>query len=160
MAHTTIINGTIYEKSKGKDLAGGTVYEKDHGKTLVGGTVYEVGFVENAVITITGSGSINQCYIAIDGTKYYNATTVEVPIGTVIICNVYYRKCYCGEEGGSGIYLNNQKASPTYIGSSAYSTFYDYTVTGNATIRLSHTDKDCKECDRAYYDSYIYITEQ
>lgn len=44
MAHTTIINGTIYEKSKGKDLAGGTVYEKDHGKTLVGGTVYEVGF--------------------------------------------------------------------------------------------------------------------
>jgi len=113
-----------------------------------------------ATITITGSGSISHCNITIDGTKYYNATTVEVPIGTVIICNVYYRKCSCGEEGGSGIYLNNQKASPTYIGSSAYSTFYDYTVTGNATIRLSYTDEDCKECDKAYYDSYIYITEQ
>ena len=65
MAHTTIINGTIYEKSKGKDLAGGTVYEKDHGKTLVGGTVYEVGFAPSeATVTITGSaGNANAVWV-------------------------------------------------------------------------------------------------
>ena len=42
MAHKTLISGTAYSVSGGRELIGGTGYGCKAGKTLIGGTVYEV----------------------------------------------------------------------------------------------------------------------
>lgn len=55
---------------------------------IIGGTAYEVGFAEMVSVTINGTGDPQYCYVTIDGVKYYSATTINVPVGTVMICTV------------------------------------------------------------------------
>ena len=82
MAHTTMVNGTIYEKSKGKDLVGGTVYEKDHGKTLVGGTVCEIAFNTDVFVELgTFTATLMGQYYSI-GFKFDN-----LPFDDMSLCN-------------------------------------------------------------------------
>ena len=155
MAHTTIINGTIYEKSKGKDLAGGTVYEKDHGKTLVGGTVYEVGFAKPATITIdtefAGSDSLT---VSVDGVSCADGT-ITVPVGTVIEISAFNLSCYKGcSDGSAEVYIND--ASVAYESEGIR---YSYTVTGNAIIRCAVNPSYCRDCGNYAYYAQIDITE-
>ena len=135
MAHTTIINGTIYEKSKGKDLAGGTVYEKDHGKTLVGGTVYEVGFAKPVTITITGEGLLYYVEIFHNGTCYYAPTTFTANVGDTINCCI--TECWSSQF----IRLNGEIIDGGY-GENDIS--YEYTVVSDAVIDLYHNHQDTK----------------
>ena len=124
MAHTTIINGTIYEKSKGKDLAGGTVYEKDHGKTLVGGTVYEVGFAKPTVKVL----------LANDTTSYFkvgelsSAGIYELSVGETLIFDVG------GDDAGASyIYLNSTTVAG---GSGVKKCSYEHTLTADTAIQF------------------------
>ena len=154
MAHKTLVGGTAYEVSGGKTLVGGTAYSIKNGKTLVGGTVYEVGFAPDTVtITITGSSGEYYVSVGIDGTTYWSATTIEVPVGTVVECWVnsddrYYLKASVsvnGEEVASSL---EQDVPITYL----------YTVTCNTTINLND---DYRSNSMAKgYSGTITITEE
>ena len=122
MSHKTLVNGTVYEVGGGKTLIDGVAYSIDKGKTLVGGTAYEVGFAPSeATVTITGSGgNANMVWVTINGEDYREASSVNVPIGTVITCNPY-----------GSVILNGQTVA------NGKPITYDYTVTKNVTINLN-----------------------
>lgn len=144
MAHKTLIGGTAYEITGGKTLVDGTAYSIKNGKTLVDGTVYEVGFAEMATITITGDGGYCYAEVTIDGTTYRSATTIEVPVGTVISCHVY-------DEGESTPYSYISKnGEQVYSGLDGT---YEYAVAGNTTISLATSEHG------KYVYGYIKITE-
>ena len=44
MAHKTLISGTAYSVTGGRELIGGTDYSIKKGRTLIGGTVYDITF--------------------------------------------------------------------------------------------------------------------
>ena len=44
MAHKTLISGTAYSVTGGRELIGGTGYDCKAGKTLIGGTAFTVPF--------------------------------------------------------------------------------------------------------------------
>ena len=145
MSHKTLVNGTVYEVGGGKTLIDGVAYSIDKGKTLVGGTAYEVGFgPSEATVTMTTSDwntnpAITYGYISIDGVRYAQGTTLEVPIGTEIYCYVSYspRK----DEPASFIKLNGTTVA-TGIQISAgqgYAEYY-YTVTGDVKIDIRSFD--------------------
>lgn len=146
MAHKVLVDGTAYKVSGGRTLIDGTAYSIKNGKTLVGGTAYEVGFAEMVTVTITGSSSRSVAYVIIDGVTYTSATTLSVPVGTVI-------ECYAtstGKDGTKTIYLNGSMVSNAG--------FYSHTIAGDTTIHLtqhSETDKD----DEKYYYGTVSITE-
>lgn len=78
----TLINGTGYKVYNGKALINGTGYEIVGGKTLVNGTAYAIKIIPSATkVTITGTGNSSYCYVTINGTKYYQATTLSVTPG-------------------------------------------------------------------------------
>lgn len=54
MAHKTLVGGTAYEITGGKDLVSGTAYSKKKGRTLVGGTGYDINFKKPTVFSYTG----------------------------------------------------------------------------------------------------------
>lgn len=83
--------------------------------------------VEKATITIAGNGGA-YAHAVIDGVTYNTATTVEVPIGTVISC---VTDCYTGYTLTSTISVNYQAVA------SGVAVTYDYTVVSDATITLS-----------------------
>lgn len=130
MAHKTLIDGTAYGISGGKTLIDGTAFSIKGGKTLVDGTAYEVGLAQNAIITITGDS--NYTSVVIDGVTYNTATTVEVPIGTVITC-VTQNSNY-----GGSIKLNYKSVASATSGSGVQ---YEYTVVSDATIKFGTTDQ-------------------
>lgn len=140
MAHKAMIGGAVYEVGGGKDMIGGAVYEKDHGKTMLGGTVYEVGFVEMATVTIMGNGDKYYASVTIDGITYTSATTLEVPVGTVISCYVN------GDEDGAYIKVNNT----TVVDVDSRSGSYKFPVTRNITITLF------KDYEEEFYEEYYY----
>lgn len=74
-----------------------------------------------ATVTITGSGgNANMVWVTINGVDYREATSVNVPIGTVITCNPY-----------GSVILNGQTVA------NGQPITYDYTVTKNVTINLN-----------------------
>lgn len=144
MAHKTLVGGTAYEIKGGKTLVNGTAYSIKNGKTLVGGTVYEVGFDDGMrTVTIIGGGSNYYCYVTIGGTKYYQPTTLSVPIGTVITCTA---KDYNADY--SVVKLNGQ-----VVAGRSDNAVYNYTVTRNVEIAV-YDGLD------GWYESEIFITEQ
>lgn len=57
MAHKTLISGTAYSVTGGRELIGGTGYGCKAGKTLIGGTAFTVPLGSaKYTITLTGSG--------------------------------------------------------------------------------------------------------
>lgn len=106
MAHRTLINGTGYDISGGREMIGGTGYAKKGGRTLVNGTEYEIGFAKPVTIEITATKTNNLASVTIDGTIYKSAATVEVPAGTEIICSAEAAGSYNDSYGI--IYLNDQ----------------------------------------------------
>ena len=44
MAHKTLISGTAYSVTGGRELIGGTGYSIKKGRTLIGGTGYDITF--------------------------------------------------------------------------------------------------------------------
>lgn len=134
MAHKVCIDGTAYEIDGGKAMVDGTVYEIDKGTTIVDGTAYEVGFgPSTAIVTITGYSGEYYVGVSIDGTEYHSATTIEVPIGTVVECSAYTDDpVYLG----AAIYVNGEKVANSSDYPHKNPVTYSYTVTCNATINL------------------------
>lgn len=73
MAHKTLISGTAYSVTGGRELIGGTGYGCKAGKTLIGGTAFTVPFSKGiplstitpgAILYLNESGSPVQFYIA------------------------------------------------------------------------------------------------
>lgn len=73
MAHKTLISGTAYSVTGGRDLIGGTGYDCKAGKTLIGGTAFTVPFSKGiplstitpgAILYLNESGSPVPFYIA------------------------------------------------------------------------------------------------
>lgn len=57
MAHKTLIDGTAYSVTGGRDLIGGTGYAKKLGRTLINGTGYDVPFSKGTQIGDLAVGS-------------------------------------------------------------------------------------------------------
>lgn len=73
MAHKTLISGTAYSVTGGRELIGGTGYGCKAGKTLIGGTAFTVPFSKGiplstitpgAILYLNESGSPVPFYIA------------------------------------------------------------------------------------------------
>lgn len=58
MAHRTLINGTGYDISGGRDLIGGTGYAKKKGRVLVNGTGYDIPFSSGIPLSTVALGDI------------------------------------------------------------------------------------------------------
>ena len=58
MAHKTLISGTAYSVTGGRELIGGTGYGCKAGKTLIGGTAFDVPFVAGIPIGNLAVGSV------------------------------------------------------------------------------------------------------
>ena len=126
MAHKAMIGGTVYEIGGGKAMVGGAVYDIEKGKTMVSGTVWEIAFAGGtAIVTITGSG-YTLATLKINGTTYRQAATLELPVGTVIECNI---------KGTSTFLELNGSVVATASGNTT--TTYEYIVKGNVTIALN-----------------------
>ena len=89
---------------------------------IVGGTAYEVGFGPAMVmVTITVDGDGTYAFLDIGGSEYYEEQTVELPVGTVILCCLY---------GNGEVYLNDN----LYASGSGE---WEYTATKNCAIHLT-----------------------
>lgn len=73
MAHKTLISGTAYSVTGGRELIGGTGYDCKAGKTIIGGTAFTVPFSKGiplstitpgAILYLNESGSLVPFYIA------------------------------------------------------------------------------------------------
>ena len=58
MAHKTLISGTVYSVSGGRELIGGTGYEKKKGRVLVNGTGYDIPFSSGIPLSAVALGDI------------------------------------------------------------------------------------------------------
>lgn len=138
--HNTNIGNVAREIEGCTGLIGGVLRDVESGLVLVGGVAREVEFAGGeATVTITGSGNDTYLYITIDGTKHTSASTVVVPVATIISC--YARRSY----GNGSILLNGTTVAS---GSPAR---YEYEVTGNVTIKLTYSP---------YGTASIEITEE
>ena len=75
MAHKTLISGTAYSVTGGRDLIGGTGYDCKAGKTLIGGTAFAVKFSDgltwyfNSVIDVKDSATYVANFVS-DGVTF------------------------------------------------------------------------------------------
>lgn len=58
MAHKTLISGTAYSVTGGRELIGGTGYEKKKGRVLVNGTGYDIPFSSGIPLSTVALGDI------------------------------------------------------------------------------------------------------
>lgn len=58
MAHKTLISGTAYSVSSGRELIGGTGYAKKKGRVLVNGTGYDIPFSSGIPLSTVALGDI------------------------------------------------------------------------------------------------------
>lgn len=68
MAHRTLINGTGYDISGGREMIGGTGYDCKAGKTLIGGTAFTIPFAKGIPIGTLPVGSVVK--IGVNGKEY------------------------------------------------------------------------------------------
>jgi hypothetical protein len=131
--HYALVDGTDYEISGGDVLVDGTGYEVADGQVLVDGTGHEIDF-DNGMrnLAITGTGNKTYTFVKIGSTKYYEATTLEVEVGTVITCQAGNGKS--GSSYTKSIYVNGNLVK-TGTGSSLT---YEYTVRHHATVTLRY----------------------
>lgn len=150
MAHKTLISGTAYSVTGGRDLIGGTGYDCKAGKTLINGTAFEVRFAELVTINISKDSSIgdSSAYIIHNGVQY-SSGEIEVEVGDTIICSIP------SHRGKGSLIIDNK----TIInGASVVS--YSYVVESNIQI---YTTADIYYEDgsrRPYYDFTMKITTQ
>lgn len=82
MAHKTLLDGTAYEITGGKDLLDGTGYSKVKGRTLVDGAGYDIPFGQKVVPSYTGNynlyGDENQGWI-----EMLTSGVLTIPHGAV-----------------------------------------------------------------------------
>ena len=100
-----------------------------------------VGELPKVKVTITGDG--DESYIRIGDEEFYSAATVEIPVGTVVVCHVYHS----GDSSASRAVIT---INGSYVYEERSSYDYEYTVNGDVTIALQDN----------YGYGEIHITEQ
>ena len=150
MAHKTLISGTAYSVTGGRDLIGGTGYDCKAGKTLINGTAFEVRFAELVTINISKDSSTgdSSAYIIHNGVQY-SSGEIEVEVGDTIICSIP------SHRGKGSLIIDNK----TIInGASVVS--YSYVVESNiqiyTTADIYYEDGSRRPC----YDFTMKITTQ
>lgn len=89
--HNTNIGNAAREVEGGAVLLGGVMREVESGRTLVNGIAREISFGPSTVpvtIELNSPYKATACYVEIGGTKYTSEMTLEVEIGTNVICYV------------------------------------------------------------------------
>ena len=121
MAHKTLISGTAYSVTGGRELIGGTGYDCKAGKTLIGGTAFTVPFSKGiplstitpgAILYLNESGSPVPFYIA----KHDYESGLNGAGRTLVV----RKDCYgaCAFSGGGNNYASSNVDSQlnnTYI---------------------------------------------
>lgn len=128
MAHKTLIGGTAYEITGGRELISGTGYAKKSGRALINGTGYDISFAPKQYElrirgTLLGAGSTmaTGSYVEVNGTKYSSTAMVEVAAETSItVCAVNQVRGY---ETGNKITLNGEIVASGRPGSYAKHTY-------------------------------------
>lgn len=128
MAHKTLISGTAYSVTGGRDLIGGTGYDCKAGKTLIGGTAYEIKFKPSEyTITMTGSGG----KITYNGVEQNGTFTVTA--GDSVTIKARAEDYVNSSQVTATISLNGKVVATKTNGVIAEVT-YIYTPSANATI--------------------------
>jgi hypothetical protein len=118
MAHKTLISGTAYSVSGGRELIGGTGYAKKKGRVLVNGTGYDIPFSSGIPIGTLPVGSVVK--IGVNGKEYdFLVVNQGIPSnsslydsscdGTWLLMNDIYVK-----QRFSGSFNNLYSASPIH----------------------------------------------
>lgn len=122
------------------------------GLTIPEGTVTQIAdasgsvlwsAVEKVAVTITTSGTFipgsTPASVTINGVSYNSATTVDVPMGTVIVCSAPWETLYNStNRAGGSVKLNGTTVAPLAVGVNP--TIYEYTVNGDIGITFSYTN--------------------
>lgn len=177
MAHRTLIGGTGYDISGGRDLIGGTGYGKKKGRVLVNGTGYDVPFSSGFVLTMeraSDSYGKQDPYSGIgysgkirNGVEYNGESVAFTNGGVVTVAAGDSVTIYVGGAEDTlavtiyapAVYLNGVYQRLTYINppagmSTIYKDYkYVYTPNGNATLKYT------KKYTEGTGYTYVYITE-
>ena len=78
---------------------------------------------QKVTLTLTGTGDENECWISINGVKYYTAQTLEVDIGTEV---------YCYGDA-------NTVSHEFFLNGASLGRPYTYTAVKNAQIEFSYS---------------------
>lgn len=132
MAHKTLISGTAYSVTGGRDLIDGTGYNKKQGKALVDGTARAITFAPTEyVLTISGgSTERNGAYVEYGEMKHASGT-LHIPVGGNVNVIVGYSRLNSAKVTLIG--AGTLKA----LGSGGDAKRYEYTPASNATIKFS-----------------------
>ena len=133
MAHKTLISGTAYSVTGGRELISGTGYDCKAGKTIIGGTAFDVPFGKTEyVLTIRGGSAQNAgAYVTYGGQKY-GSGTLRIPVGDSVDVSV---GSPTGNVGGTSVTLSGA-GTLRGGGISGYERNYTYTPAANATIQF------------------------
>ena len=100
MAHKTLISGTAYSVSGGRELIGGTGYGCKAGKTLIGGTAFDIAFDDGTALS------------------WYLNTTIAIPKKEI------YGNFSSKGRNFVGIKANNSRENLIYDGAPASLVYY------------------------------------
>lgn len=83
--NSCLVDGTVYGIKTGQTLVNGTAQTIYNGRALVDGAGYDIVLSSSGLtVTITGTGSTQTAWVAINGTIYTSQTTLIVEPGTMI----------------------------------------------------------------------------
>lgn len=150
MAHKTLISGTAYSVTGGRELIGGTDYGCKAGKTLIGGTAFDVPFGSSEyTLTISGGSTERDGAYVKYGEMKHTSGTLHIPVGG----NVDVIVGYSGINNAS-VTLNGA-GTLKGLGSSGATKRYEYTPASNATITFSRKKPISQRPDMYYWKGTI-----
>ena len=147
MAHKTLISGTAYSVTGGREMIGGTGYGCKAGKTLIGGTAFDVPFGSSEyTLTISGGSKERDGAYVEYGEMKHASGTLHIPVGG----NVDVIVGYSGTN--NAMVTLNGAGTLKKLGSSGATKRYEYTPASNATITFSR-----KKPVSQFPDMYYWI---
>lgn len=136
MAHKTLISGTAYSVTGGRELIGGTGYGCKAGKTIIGGTAFDVPIGSpKYTLTIQNANISNGAYVAYVG-ENYGTGTLRITVGDTV--KILVSSNTSGVLGNVSAKLNGA-GTLVYKGINGLTKSYEYTPAANATIKFSRT---------------------
>lgn len=115
-------------------------------------TILSTTLITSTTIVITGTGNTNTCYVTVNDTKYYRATTITAQPGDIITCGIRgYNSSYPGSVNvnGTNVLKITNNSSNTY----------DYTIPIVSQIQINLNAQSTTSGKSTYNYSTIDITE-
>ena len=146
MAHKTLISGTAYSVTGGRDLIDGTGYDKKQGKALVDGTVRAITFAPTEyVLTISGGSTERDGAYVEYGEMKHASGTLHIPVGGKVRVIVGYYTINSANVTLIGAGTLKE------LGSSGAAKRYEYTPASNATITFRRRNPVSQRPDMYYW---------